>query len=299
MTMKYAECERCGKLSPRMSLIGNILAAIFKISVGLLTGSKGLVADGVHSIADAFASAFILLSLMIAGKPHDESHPYGYGKVEYISTLLAATFLFIGASLIIVDDVLAVVHGIHETPLNAALLATLACLFYSYMLYRSNICAGTQLGSPAIIADAYESRADSFSAAAVLVGLIGTKLGYIYADAIAAAFVALLIYHMSMEMFLQGIHGLIDSSPDKEIINRVRKTSLAVEGVEGVRSIHARSMGQKSWIDLIIDVSGKKSILETHTIRENVKKAVIGKIEKVGGISINCFPVKKTVFGNY
>ncbi|TRZ77470.1 MAG: cation transporter [Deltaproteobacteria bacterium] len=297
--MKYAECARCGKLSPRMSLVGNILAAIFKISTGMLTGSKGLVADGVHSIADSFASAFILFSLMIAEKPHDESHPYGYGKVEYISTLLAATFLFVGASLIIVDDVLAVVHGIHETPLDAALLATLACLFYSYMLYRSNICAGTQLGSPAIMADAYESRADSFSAAAVLAGLIGTKLGFIYADAIAAAVVALLIYHMSMEMFLQGLHGLIDSSPDKGIIDRVMKTSLAVEGVEGVRSIHARRMGRKNWIDLIIDVSGKKSILETHTIGENVKRAVIEKIEKVGGISVNCFPVKKTMFGNY
>ena len=297
--MRYAECARCGKLSPRLSLIGNILAAIFKISVGWMTGSKGLVADGVHSIADAFASAFILLSLFIAEKPHDESHPYGYGKVEYISTLLAASFLFIGASLIMWDDVLAFVHGIHETPLNAALMATLACLFYSYMLYRSNICAGTQMCSPAIIADAYESRADSFSAAAVLAGLIGTKLGFIYADAIAAAIVALLIYHMSMEMFLQGIHGLIDSSPDKGIIDRTVTTCLAVAGVEGVRSVNARRMGQKNWVDLIIEVSEKKTVMETHLIGESVKKAVMEKVEQIGGISINCFPVKKTMFGNY
>ena len=297
--MKYAECKRCGKLSPRLSLVGNILAAMFKISVGLLTGSKGLVADGVHSIADAFSSAFILLSLMIADKPHDESHPYGYGKVEYISTLLAATCLFVGASLIMVDDVLAFVHGIHETPLNAALLATTVCLVYSYTLYRSNICAGTQLGSPAIIADAYETRADSFSAAAVLLGLIGTKLGFIYADAIAAAVVALFIYHMSIEMFFQGVHGLIDSSPDKVICDRVTKTSLGVEGVEGIRSIKARRMGQKNWIDLVIDVSEKKTILETQLIRENVKKNILAKIENVGGISVNCFPVKKTLFGSY
>jgi cation diffusion facilitator family transporter len=297
--MKYAECARCGTLSPRMSLIGNILAAIFKISIGMLTNSKGLVADGVHSIADAFASAFILLSLAIAEKPYDESHPYGYGKVEYISTLLAATFLFVGASLIMIDDVLAFVHGIHETPLDAALLATLVCLFYSYMLYQSNICAGTQLGSPAIIADAYESRADSFSAGAVLIGLIGTKLGFIYADAIAAAVVALLIFKMSMEMFLQGIHGLIDSSPDKWVIDRAVKTSLDVKGVEGIRSINARRMGQKNWIDLIIDVSENISIMETSSIKENVQKAIMEKIEKVGGISVNCFPVKKTRFGNF
>jgi len=131
------------------------------------------------------------------------------------------------------------------------------------------------------------------------VGLIGTKLGFIYADAIAAAFVALLIYHMSIEMFLQGIHGLIDSSPDKGIIDHAMKTSLAVEGVEGVRSIRARRMGQKNWIDLTIDVSEIKTILETRIIRENVKNAVMEKVEKIGGISVICFPVKKTMFGNF
>jgi cation diffusion facilitator family transporter len=282
-----------------MSLVGNILAAAFKISAGMLTGSKGLVADGVHSIADSIASAFIILSLFIAGKPRDGDHPYGYGKVEYISTLIASTILFICASLIVLDTLKSLLYGIHEAPGNVALFATLVCFFWSILLYKSNICAGTQLGSPAIIADAYESRADSFSAGAVLIGLIGTKLGFIYADAIAAAIVALLIYRMSMEMFLQGLHGLIDSSPDKGIIERAVKTSLAIEGVEGVRSIRARRMGQKNWIDLIIDVSEKKTILETHMVRENVKKAIMEKIEQIGGISVNCFPVKKTIFGNY
>ena len=92
--MKYEACLRCGKISPRLSLVGNALAAAFKIFVGTLAGSKGLVADGVHSIADSFASAFILMALAVAKRPRDENHPYGYGKVEYLSTLLAATFLF-------------------------------------------------------------------------------------------------------------------------------------------------------------------------------------------------------------
>jgi cation diffusion facilitator family transporter len=298
--MKYGqECVRCGKVSPRLSVFGNAFAAFFKIFVGTLTMSKGLVADGVHSIADAFASAFILLALAIAKKPRDPGHPYGYGKVEYISTLIAATFLFACASLILMDTLKALVFGVHETPENAALLATLVCLFFSYLMYRSNVCAGTQLGSPAIIADAFESKADSFSSGAVLIGLIGTKLGFIYADALAAGFVALLIYHMSMEMFLQGIHGLIDSSADKEVIDDAVKTCLTVEGVIGVRSISTRRMGQKNWIDLVIDVSEKKTVLETHMIGEKVKEAIIRKVQKVSGMRVNFFPVKKTMFGTY
>ena len=297
--MKYEACARCGKTSPRWSFVGNALAAVFKIFVGTLTGSKGLVADGVHSVADAFASAFILLALAVAKKPHDDSHPYGYGKVEYLSTLLAATFLFTCASLILLDTLKALMFGIHEVPENAAVLATLVCLFFSYLMYRSNVCAGTQLGSPALIADAYESKADSFSSGAVLVGLIGTKLGFIWADALAAGVVALFIYHMSMEMFFQGIHGLIDSSADKGVVDEAVRACLTIEGVEAVRSISTRRMGQNDWIDLVIDVSEKKTVLQTHVIGEKVKEAVIEKVKTVSGIRVNCFPVKKTIFGTY
>ena len=100
-------------------------------------------------------------------------------------------------------------------------------------------------------------------------------------------------------MFSKGIHGLMDSSAEREIIDQAVKISLSVEGVEGVRSIHTRCMGQKNWIDLIIDVSKKKSILEIHRIGETIKKAISERIQQVGRISVNCFPVKKTMFGTY
>jgi cation diffusion facilitator family transporter len=280
-----------------MAFLGNSLAAMFKIYMGMVTGSKGLVADGVHSVADAFASGFILVALKIAEKPRDKDHPYGHGKVEYISTLIASTILFICASLVLVDTLKALIYGVHETPHNIALFATLVCFFWSILLYKSNICAGRQLGSPAIIADATESKGECYSTTAVLIGLIGTNLGFIYADAIAAGVVALLIYRMSIKMLFQGIHGLIDSSADEEIIDQAVKTSLTVEGVEGVRSINTRRMGQKNWIDLVIDVSEKKSVLETHMIGEKLKEAIAEKMKRVAGISVNCFPVNKSMFG--
>ena len=297
--MKYPECERCGKWSPRMSLIGNVLAALFKVTVGMLTGSKGLVADGVHSVADSFSSAFILMSLYVAKKPQDQKHPYGLGKVEYLSTLFTSVMLFGAASLILVEVLKDLLYGVHLIPDQAAILATLVCLLYSFTMYRSNICAGTQLGSPALIADAYESKADSVSSVAVLIGLIGTHLGFVYADALAAAFVSVLIYHMSAKMFLQGIHGLIDFSADRQIIAQIQKMALAVAGVKGVRTIHTRRQGQKNWIDMVIEVPGDQSILKTHRIGEQVKETVRENIKEIGGMTVNFFPIKKRMFGIY
>ncbi|MBI4766571.1 MAG: cation transporter [Deltaproteobacteria bacterium] len=297
--MKYSECERCGKWSPRMSLVGNILAVLFKVSVGMLTGSKGLVADGVHSIADSVASSIILVSLYVAKKPQDRKHPYGLGKVEYLSTLVTSVFLFCAASLILVEVLKDLFYGVHLIPDKAAIPATLVCLIYSYIMYRSNICAGTQLGSPALVADANESKADSISSVAVLIGLIGTHLGFIYADALAAGFVSVLIYRMSAKMFLQGIHGLIDFSADREIIDQIQKLALAVAGVKGVRTINTRVQGQKNWIDMVIEVLGDQSILETHRISEQVKEKVRENIKEIDGMTVSFFPVKKRMFGIY
>lgn len=291
--MTYPECKRCGKLSPVLSFVGNAAASVFKVVVGILTGSKGLAADGVHSAADAVSSLFILLALKIAEKPHDEKHPFGYGKVEYISTLSASIFLFMGATTIFIDALKTFSHGVHNIPDNAAILAVLVSLCFSYVMYTSNKCAGTELGSPALVADAYESKADSISSAAVLAGLIGTKIGFVYTDTIAAIIVSLFIFHMSVEMFLQGVHGLVDMAVDKETLDRIVGLSLTVEGIEDVRCIKTRRMGQKSWVDIRLDISKDSTIAEVHQIKEKVKDLIMAKVEGIGGISVSTFPVKK------
>ncbi|HIJ81803.1 MAG TPA: cation transporter [Desulfuromonadales bacterium] len=296
--MKFQECESCGTKSARWSFVGNLLAAIFKVLLGTITGSKGLVADGVHSGADALSSLLILVALNISSRPPSERHPFGYGKIEYISTLCASLFLFVGASSIFIDALHTFGQGVETVPSNAALLATLLSLVFSYLMYTSNKCAGTQLGSPALLADANESKADSVSSLAVLLGLIGTKMGFIYADTAAAAFVSLFIFRMSVEMFFQGIHGLIDTAMDKEDVDQIIAVSLEIEGVEGVRSVKSRRMGQKSWVDIVIDVSMKKSVLETHIISGHVQDLVMEKVDGIAGVSVSTFPINKWGLGS-
>ena len=289
--MKYAECLKCGQTSPRWSFFGNTLAALFKVLIGTLTGSKGLVADGIHSAADAMSSLFILVALKVADRPHDDKHPYGYGKIEYISTLCASIFLFVGAGSIFIDALKTFRPGVHDMPGNAALLATVISLCFSYLMYDSNKCAGTQLSSPAMLADANESKADSITSIAVLLGLIGAKLGYPNADTVAAVIVSLFIFNMSVEMFLQGINGLIDMSVDPEIMAEIITVSKNIEGVMGIKSVKSRQMGQKNWIDLEIAISKKKSMTEVHEITQIVRAAIMNAVDGISGITVATYPM--------
>ncbi|MEI6208471.1 MAG: cation diffusion facilitator family transporter [Desulfuromonadales bacterium] len=289
--MKYSDCQKCGQTSPRWSFFGNTLAALFKVLIGTLTGSKGLVADGVHSAADAMSSLFILVALKVADKPHDDKHPYGYGKIEYISTLFASVFLFVGAGSIFLDALKTFQLGGHDTPGNAALLATVISLGFSYLMYDSNTCAGTQLSSPAMLADANESKADSITSVAVLFGLIGSKLGYPNADTFAAVVVSLFIFNMSVEMFLQGINGLIDMSVDPEVMAEIVAASMNIEGVAGVKSVKSRQMGQKNWVDLEIGISKKKTMHEVHGITKKVRDAIMKDVDGISGVSVATYPI--------
>ncbi len=296
--MKYKDCKKCGVWSPRLSFIGNLLISFFKLAVGIAAGSKGLVADGVHSAADALSSLLILITLRIANRPKDRKYPFGLGKVEYLSTLFASIVLFIGASTIFIDTLQSFrAGGLHNVPENAALAATVLALFFSFIMYSSNKCSGTQLRSPALLADASESLADCVSSVAVLAGLIGAKLGYVYADTIAAAVVSLLIFHISIEMFFKAINGLIDVSADSEIVEGVKRVCLGTKGVEAIRQVRSRKLGQKSWVEITIDVLNEQTVRGAHEIAENLKKAVRANVSGIDDVFVKTEPVEKWKFG--
>jgi len=291
--MQYAECDQCAKWSPRLAIVGNITVSLFKFLVGIITGSKGLVADSVHSVADSISSLFILIALKISDKPKDSNHPFGHGKVEYISSLLASLFIFICAASIFLDAMHSFKTGMHEVPHTGAIFATILCLFYSNLMYRSNKCAGTQMNSPALLADAAESKADMLASVAVLLGLIGTKVGFVYADTVAAVVISFLVFHISVEMFFGGVNGLIDKSLKRNVLEDIRDLCLDIKGVEGVRSMKSRCMGKKSNLDIELDIEKTRTVLEAHKMTEQIKSLIIERVAGIDSVFIKMHPVKK------
>lgn len=293
--MKYDECLRCGKLSPRWSVVGNLSVCIFKFIVGVLTGSKGLIADALHSVADAISSLFVLIALTYSDKPKDKRRPFGYGKVEYISTIFASIFIFLTAVIVLLDALKSIKSGASEVPEIGAFFAAILSLAFSYLMYSSNACAGTQLNSPAMLADAAESKADSLTSVAVLLGLIGTKMGFSSADNIAAIVVAAFIFKIGAEMFFSGIHGLIDISMSPEELEQVGRICLGVNGVEGIKGIKSRRMGQKSQLNIDIEVMKSRTVVETHEIVKRLKAAVAENIDGIDNIFVRAIPIHKMV----
>ena len=161
------------------------------------------------------------------------------------------------------------------------------------MASRQSICAGTQLKSPSIIANAWEKRSDALSSAAVLLGIVGAKLGCHFLDPAAAILVAIYIAKFSIEQLIEAFKGLLDTALEPEVVGRIRASAEAVDGVLGTSAVRTREIGQLAWVDLEVLVRGDAPLGETAQIKQEVTRVVERGLERKARIVVYVKPAQQ------
>jgi len=241
------------------------------MSVGYLTGSKGLFADGIHSLSDVVATSGVIVSLKISDKGDDPKYPYGRGKIEFVSCVFVYSILFIVAILILVGAISSIISGDQRVPNLISLFTAVVSVTANIILFKLGLCAGNAVNSPAIIANANENKADMLSSIAVIFGIIGSNLGYTYSDPLAAVVVGLIILRTSSVLGWRAIKALIDTSLPVNKLKVINEVILEVKGVERVNYIKARRIGKQYWLDVEIQVSPQLLVREGEIISQVVK----------------------------
>ncbi len=280
------KCVKCANRVPVVCFFSNLTLAVFKMSVGVMTGSKGLFADGIHSLSDVVATTGVIISLKISDKEDDEKHPYGYGKIEFISCVFVYAVLFLVAIFILVSAIKAIIIGNLKTPGIISLFSALVSIIANVVLYRLGLCAGRAINSPAIVANANENKADMLSSIAVVFGIISCHLGFIYGDAIAAIFVGLIILKTATTLGWKAIGNLIDTSLAEDKLQIINERILRVKQVKRVNYIKARRLGKQYWIDIEIQLSPELSMYEGDIISQTVRTEVMKLSNKLKEVAV-------------
>ncbi|MFC1562678.1 cation diffusion facilitator family transporter [candidate division KSB1 bacterium] len=294
------KCIKCGDKVPWVCFFSNFTLGIFKMTIGYLSGSKGLFADGVHSFSDVIATTGVIISLKIARKPEDGKYPYGRGKVEFISCIFVYAVLLAVSILILYGAVKHILAVKQTAPNLISLFSAFVSVTANVILYRLGMCAGKQLNSPAIIANANENKADMYSSIAVILGITGSNLGYYFCDPLAAIIVGLIIFKTATSLGWKAIEALIDTSVPPEKLKLLNKIVRNVKGVDGVNYIKTRQIGKQFWLDIEVQVSPKLSVKEGDEISKNVREELMrtsGRIKDVV-VTLSCEKpaVKKSLF---
>ena len=285
--MQQEKCVRCGRMVPWVCFLGNATLAIFKIYIGHVSGSKGLIADGFHSGTDVLATLMVLVTLAISGRKDDKTHPWGHGKAEFLGAIMVYIVLLGIAVLIFTDALKVVLSGVIKPPHMIAFFGALVSIIANYILSGYGFCAGKKLNSPAMIANANENRADLISSIAVLFGILMANIGFPILDAMAAILVGLIIAKTAIILGIQSFKSLIDESLPSDKNQLIEKFALQYKEVKGVNYVNARRVGQSAWIDMEILIDPKRTVKEGHAISREVRQALMRRFKHIKDVNIS------------
>ncbi|WP_088102619.1 cation diffusion facilitator family transporter [Halalkalibacter urbisdiaboli] len=264
-----------------VGIIGNIILAIIKAVIGIMANSRALIADAVHSASDVVGSVVVLIGVRAAKMPPDEDHPYGHGKAESVAAIIVAVLLIIVGFEIALNAVKSFFEPV-QVPKIMAIYAVLFSIIVKELMFRYKYNLGKKYKSEALMVDAWHHRSDVFSSVAALIGIGAAVLGgmlniswLVYGDALASAFVAVLIVKMAWSLGKQSIHNALDHVLHEEDTMEMKKVAAEVEGVLNIDEFLAREHGHYVIVDIKIAVNPEITVREGHAIGKKVKERLL------------------------
>jgi cation diffusion facilitator family transporter len=252
---------------------------VAKAAVGFATGSLAILSEAGHSLIDLGATVMTYAAVRISGKPADEEHHYGHGKVESVSALAETALLFLLSGVVIWEAVNRLLD--HKAHAVVATVWAFGVMVVSMAVdfFRSRALARTakQTQSHALEADALHFSSDLWSSLAVLIGLVAVYFGLPWADSAAALVVAVLVCIAGWRLGRRTIDTLTDVAP-AGAAEKITSLAAKVAGVVAVEHVRARAVGDKTFIDLTVAVSRTLPLDRVTAIKDAVGAALRDQI---------------------
>ncbi|HLK66069.1 MAG TPA: cation diffusion facilitator family transporter [Bryobacteraceae bacterium] len=283
-----------GKRVAAAGMLVSGLLAVVKILVGMAGHSTAVIADGMESASDVFASGLVLLGLTIAAKPADKEHPYGHGRVEILTGLLIGLALTAGGTLISYGSIERLHHP--QAPLAAYViwplgLSLAAKGILSFFKFRS----ARRLKSDSLRADAWNDAMDSLSAMIALTAVIlalHDPARFRDADSYGGFFVGLMVVLVGVRVSYDTALQLMDTMPDEQHMRQIREAATAVPGALGVEKCFARKTGLQYHVDLHLEVDPNLTVRQSHEIAHEVREQVMHRLDWVADVLVHVEPAR-------
>ena len=254
-----------------LSVFAAVFITAFKLVIGFLTGSLGILSEALHSALDLVAAVITLFSVRMADRPPDRDHHFGHGKVENLSALIETLLLLVTCIWIVYAAVQRLRSGDTHIEVTAwSFVVVITSIAVDWWRSRALHKAAKEHNSQALEADALHFSTDIWSSAVVLVGLIGAKLGYFSADAVAALAVAAIVIVVSVRLGKRTIDGLLDKTPEG-LSERVEEVMQNIPMVARYHDVRVRSSGADIWIEMNIHVAPEMTVVTAHAISEVIE----------------------------
>ena len=250
-----------------------------KFLAGTLSGSIAITADAFNNLSDAGSSFVTLVGFHLAGQKPDVHHPFGHGRIEYLSGLAVSMLILLmgfelGRSSL--DKIL------HPSPVDSSpLVLGILCVSIAVKLYMAfyNHTLGKKLSAPAMLATAVDSLSDSAATFAVLAATLVGQFSGVLIDGWVGLLVAALILWSGAKSAKETIDPLLGTPPTHEFVQRIRDLVMAHPGIIGIHDLIVHDYGPgRVMISLHAEVPATENVLDIHDEIDNVEKELQEKL---------------------
>lgn len=276
-TVRY----KYGTICSIMGIILNTIICVFKIIIGLIFASISLVADGINNLSDAASSIVTLIGFKMARKKADSAHPFGHGRIEYISGFVVAIcILIMGLDLLKTSFTKFISTGHADLRFNylliLSLILSIVIKLYMY-IYNRNI--GKKINSEALKATAKDSISDVFASLCVLISLLFSKWFDFNFDAIGGMLVSLFIIYTGFNTSLETLSPILGKKTDSNLINKIKAIALSHNDILGLHDIVVHDYGPNNLIaTLHAEVDENHKLSYIHGVIDEIEKEIKDKL---------------------
>lgn len=288
---KEASRERLGIFSGIFGIICNALLCAIKFFVGTVTGSVSITADAVNNLSDAGTSLVTIAGTKLASKPVDEEHPFGHGRIEYISALIVSFFIFLMSFELAKSSVEKIIHPQdikfnvwYIVVLAAAILIKLFMAYFNNILYKKT----DNINLKAVMQD---SLNDCIATGATIAALLISSLtSFKRADGIIGLVVAVIIFFAGLGIVKDILGRLLGQPPSEELVKSIEDIMMSEEQIVGVHDLIVHDYGPGRIIaSAHAEVPSTVDIVEIHDVIDNIEKKISKELKIV--ICIHMDPI--------
>lgn len=273
-----------------VSITGNLILSVFKLTAGIAAHSNAMISDAVHSASDVFSTIVVIIGIRFASKEADKEHPYGHERMECVAAIILAMILFmtgLGIGMEALKNILSGNYGDLQVPGISALIAAVISIVSKEVMFWYTKINAARIDSSALLADAWHHRSDALSSVGALIGIAGARLGFPVMDFIASLVIFIFIMKATYDIFKDAVNKVVDHSCDEKTERQIYERVMRNEAVLGIDSLHTRIFGNKIYIDIEIAVDGSYTLKKSHGIAEEVHEDIEKNFQKVKHIMVH------------
>lgn len=257
-----------GNLGSVVGICANVLLSAIKIVVGLISGSLSITADGFNNLSDIGSSAVTLIGFKLAGKPADRDHPFGHGRMEYISAFVVSFLILLVGVELLKNSVSAIIGGTASpTFSNIAILVLVISIAIKLWMFAFNRKIGKIIDSSALAATAKDSLNDCVATTAILISAIITRFVSLpfNLDAVMAIGVALFILWSGISSAKETLDQILGGPPDPQLIRDISDTVLSFDEFCGIHDLIVHNYGPgRQFASVHVEVPHNADIVACH-----------------------------------